>query len=649
MPKRPRSHQLEDISIRKFAEVLPAQWVVRDVPKDYGHDLEVEIFTDDGSSTGYIFRVQIRATDDVSRKQKLSIKTDQLRYFDHFDIPTAIVRYCSKTDELYFIWIFNVEENEKRELQKTITINFLEDDLFTIEAAKSLPETLRVLEAIRNSSSRSMVIINCVVCPENTTAADRYSLRREIDKLIDIQGNFHHYHETIVGIPVSVMLNGNRLTVSIDCMLTLAFEGETFVLEKVIPNILYTLGFYFMALGAEGLARSIAITCLNNKFEAPAFFMADALSHSLSDDLLKATDMAIINNNHIEGSYGYRSFLHFLISAPETSPDRLPAMAKFIHATIKDSEEKNDQIGLGAAKYSFANFLSALGDSRASIKLYNQARKHRPEYMKASYFWNELAGNLFHSGRFRMAAKIYEQMYKEDPSPKLTFCLADTYLFLGKFNAAQKLFSEYQDKARLEMGISPAQNMRISDDIYRYELACWFEQFYGAEISRNVVGARCIWKEFTSDKKNSEEFFTSILAQDPLDSSANFNLALNFINESGRPSEAMWLFWAAALYNPEDAASWKNAYFSAHKANNVEFMVLSLSQLIYHCGSDGYDMLRKQSMDAGIPADVHADIDALASQYLQSHRNSRPLGARGYMVTDAELFDDGLAHLEIGS
>jgi len=409
LPQRPRSHQLEDISLRKFASILPPQWVVRDVPKDYGHDQEVEIFTDDEKSTGFIFRVQVRATDDTKRKQKLSIKTKQLSYFDQFDVPTAIVRYCSSTDELYFIWIFNVGETEKREKQKSITIKYQDTDLFTSEVAKNIPETLRVLSYIKTSNSRSMVTLN---------------------------------YETIIGIPVTVKLTENRITISIDCMFSLAFENTAFDADKIIPDILYGLGFYFMNLGADSLARSIATTCLSNKFTTPVSFMADALSQSLSDDLIKATDLAILNNNHVEGSMGYVSFLHFLISAPETSLDRLPAMAKFIHATIKDSEEKGDHIGMGAAKYSFANFLSSLGECRASIKLYNQARKHRPDYLRADYFWNELAGNLFHSCRFRMAEKIYEKIYERDTSPRIMFCLADTYLFRGKFGKAQKLFGE---------------------------------------------------------------------------------------------------------------------------------------------------------------------------------------------------------------
>ena len=191
--------------------------------------------------------------------------------------------------------------------------------------------------------------------------------------------------------------------------------------------------------------------------------------------------------------------------------------------------------------------------------------------------------------------------------------------------------------------------MRISDDVYRYELARWLEKFYGVELSRDIESARSIWKELAPGKQGDEEFFLRILAKDPLDSSANFNLALIFVNENDRPNEAMWLFWASAIYNPEDAEAWKNAYFSAHNANDVQFMLLSLSQLIYHCGGAGYDLLRQQSLEAGVPADVHGKMDELAYGYLESYRNSKSLGTRAYMATDAQLFDDGVLHFDIGN
>jgi hypothetical protein len=47
MPKRPKQHQLEDLSRAKFQLCLPEEWVIRDKDKDYGIDCEVELFDED--------------------------------------------------------------------------------------------------------------------------------------------------------------------------------------------------------------------------------------------------------------------------------------------------------------------------------------------------------------------------------------------------------------------------------------------------------------------------------------------------------------------------------------------------------------------------------------------------------------------------
>ena len=102
---------VEDISLQCFEGTIPPVWVCRGILKDYGHDKEVEIFTDHGASTGLSFRVQSRGTDDEQKKQKISITTEQLDYFDSFDVPTLIVRYCDKTKTQYYVWNFDVGQH----------------------------------------------------------------------------------------------------------------------------------------------------------------------------------------------------------------------------------------------------------------------------------------------------------------------------------------------------------------------------------------------------------------------------------------------------------------------------------------------------------------------------------------------------------
>jgi len=55
MPKRVKQHQLEDKSRAKYALGIPQSWVMRDKDKDYGIDIEVEIFDAQGRATGLVY------------------------------------------------------------------------------------------------------------------------------------------------------------------------------------------------------------------------------------------------------------------------------------------------------------------------------------------------------------------------------------------------------------------------------------------------------------------------------------------------------------------------------------------------------------------------------------------------------------------
>ena len=66
---RHRTHLLEEESFFELKKKLPKEWVIREKPKDYGIDVEIEIFNSKGRYTGLVFWIQLKATD--SDKQKI--------------------------------------------------------------------------------------------------------------------------------------------------------------------------------------------------------------------------------------------------------------------------------------------------------------------------------------------------------------------------------------------------------------------------------------------------------------------------------------------------------------------------------------------------------------------------------------------------
>ena len=110
MPKRTRSHQIEDLSRNRLhAGFESCGWTVEDLAKDYGEDLLVRIF-DRGVATPYSFFVQAKATDRIATfiRQKVvafPIETGHLRHWVRFSEPVILTLWDSKRDVTYWVCV----------------------------------------------------------------------------------------------------------------------------------------------------------------------------------------------------------------------------------------------------------------------------------------------------------------------------------------------------------------------------------------------------------------------------------------------------------------------------------------------------------------------------------------------------------------
>lgn len=149
MPKRPREHILEEESRKRFEQLLPDHWVIRQPKPDYGIDAEVEVFNEDGSSTGLVFNVQLKATDqkDLSKALKLSFKKDTIGYYHNLKLPTLIVRYHSPTKHLFSRWAHSIDLYYSSPDADSYTVQIPEDSRWE----KETPELIRTyLEQLRD-------------------------------------------------------------------------------------------------------------------------------------------------------------------------------------------------------------------------------------------------------------------------------------------------------------------------------------------------------------------------------------------------------------------------------------------------------------------------------------------------------------------
>jgi tetratricopeptide (TPR) repeat protein len=141
MTSRTRSHVLEDLSREAFKRLLigPLGWVVRDIPIDYGIDVEVEIFSPDGSKTGLTFKVQLKGMEAPDRIGPFrDVALDHVRYWRRLDVPVLLIAYDDSTESVYGRWIHSLDLDVKPD-QKTVRIRFSEEDRIVSGEPRLLP------------------------------------------------------------------------------------------------------------------------------------------------------------------------------------------------------------------------------------------------------------------------------------------------------------------------------------------------------------------------------------------------------------------------------------------------------------------------------------------------------------------------------
>ena len=103
--KRPIQHIIEEESRKAFAFLIPDGWVLNDFTKDYGKDINVEIFKN-FRSTGKSFICQLKGTTQEFENGLLSVQIEvsTLEYYATVATPILLIFYRTITKEFYGIW-----------------------------------------------------------------------------------------------------------------------------------------------------------------------------------------------------------------------------------------------------------------------------------------------------------------------------------------------------------------------------------------------------------------------------------------------------------------------------------------------------------------------------------------------------------------
>lgn len=540
MPKRPRSHQLEEKSLAAFKCRLPDNWLTREKSKDYGVDLEVEIFDSDDNATGLLFYAQIKATDNSNERNQMQLKNSQREYLRSLDIKSILIRYCASDDSILWKWHDRVVENERNTNIQTVQFNHT--DSWTEFTPNEIESALRDWRMVKDHPHGAPVHLQLDLA--DLPASRRQNFASMI-RAIERETNAVTLSPNCGNLALTIKAFSDSVRVAVGVIASLEADLEASDQELSLVTLRYMLVAALSRLKLNQQADVLARRCLTLGKACASAELAWHACTALTSNAQQFVQFALLNEIHLNDPLGPVLVMATLSKVPFDPEDLFLAKEQFLKATLVSQASVNDT-SKGAIYYSLGNLYANIHDNLKAFTSYNTARKLRPSYLNSVYFLSEMAGCLFGEGHFKPSAAIYKGAANaEAPSPRLLLHLGDSLLFSGLFEEA---VTRFEDAAETD-------DVRVSTEAcLKGDVSRWLIEKYGKETER-----QCSIVSTLDRPEGDVDVDRHILGSlDPLDDIANWNVAIKLTHED-KYRDALPHFLVCAFRKSGDQEAWTNA------------------------------------------------------------------------------------------
>ncbi len=583
MPKRSRTHQLEDASINSFERLLPPEWVCRRKDKDYGVDLEVEIFDETGDATGLVFLVQMKATDDLKKERSVSMKVDRLEYLASFDTPSMVVRYCEASQAIHWIWLTNIFAKTDKPNTETVVVKFETSDKWSDSTPSEIVETAKVFRTIRTSSRRTPIGLS--VAKEDCTEETIFELNYAVSQIRDTSRMVVAETDGLECLPVSVSLNGDRLNARIDVISSIGVRLKRLHRDEILAQLTYILAFMAGGYEFSAQAKNLAQVICDRRLVCQSRELAGSLACQFVDKPSLSAEIASLNLLHEQQDPIYAMYIRSLLSSELHAEEKSDAVKRFFTEALEAHKDQSSH-RQSVIHYSFGNFYRMTGDQLEAVKQYNFARKKNPEYFVKDYFLAELAATLYFRRRFRTAAKLYAASFELSKLPRTAICAGDAFLFSGDFQKSSEYF---------ELAVTSKDEFENAEASLKIWLSEWCSEHLvvdrrveAGSLSRRVADWTNIFEQSVKDE-----------------------LYIDAVGAS--------LMLAYMLEN--DEKTWTQAISAALNSNDAQLLIATFSSAIWRCGYDAYTPFRDHLTRHGFDNEMIFQMDSIV-KHLQDLRES---------------------------
>lgn len=453
MPKRPKQHQLEDLSRAKFQLCLPEEWVIRDKDKDYGIDCEVELFDEDENSTGILFYVQLKATG--SKKESdifnLDFKIETLEYFKQLEIPVLLARYSQHLDKTYVKWINEVDLTFAKENAKTFRIKIDETNEWSEESSIQIENDLKNVRVLNSGSFNFPLTYSINFKDDNIQGFSNSQFKIQLRNELSEYSDFLEYKPNNENHLININIDKNILLVQTSILKGVFFHNldkrptENFI-EELSLDILLSLSMCMVMVGQIDYCGKIIFDNeldkrLIEKEELLLRLLPILLSSSYFENTLNLINDALDNKeNEI---ILFPAIASLLLKSDTKIKKRITLIESFFKLQLKKAKKLNLDGLIATSHYNLGNFYRSKDRHKESINHYVEAKRYDSNYLKRSYYYREIAGVCFEVNKFKFSAEFYKKSIELGASNETKSLLGDALMFSGNYKEADNVFQDY--------------------------------------------------------------------------------------------------------------------------------------------------------------------------------------------------------------
>lgn len=624
---RTRSHQLEDISRTRFQQCLPASWVYREKLKDYGLDVEVEVFDEDGTSTGLIFDVQLKSTE-KSKDFKPSVRLQKRKvcYYKSLERPVLIVLVNVANDEVYWKWVSQIDFYYSKPTSKTIGVKFDRTEIWALATQAEIRLDLENFRALKSPSLDHPIHIGIEISAEVEKYFPKHQFCFLANKKLKKSGSpvelISEPSEKSAGY-ISFVEKEVRTSLSKmgGCIahIDLIDHLESHSLISFVEDVLAVIAISFSAIGQWRLAAEILHEAIQSTLIAKSpELISQAIKilqfqgkQTLALDLL---GRAMFQDDPFVLIAAQTAFLY---RGSELNSRQLRKFRDLSEKAIESAIVDGDLQYAATLNYNVGSLLRSNDQIRLAARFYSKARKLDSKYMARGYYLRELASLYYFAQHYRAAAATYELALKATGQTVINVLIADSLFFSGQLSASIGRYEEYRQSEG-----DPALEFEARRIAARHII----DVTGIVDQQRRISEIKLL--ELPRDLPKRDEEITRILESrlrlDVLDR-ISWRITGSHFFDKGDYKNAALSFFVEANIAEIDPDAWLLAISSAAKAGNL----LNIIDLALHAASVylGTDLVERflAIIDKETDDELVEIFISHAHSVLESIRDSRPV------------------------